>query len=66
MSGIIFRKLTDYAARAGELIGTSDRPRWVKRLSPEDADLMSKADIKANRKITRQMRAVQFEHEARR
>ncbi len=43
MSGIIFRKLTDYAARAGELIGTSDRPRWVKRLSPEDADLMSKS-----------------------
>lgn len=66
MSGAIFKRLSDCAEAAGTPIADADQPRWIKRLSQEDADLMAKADIKATRKITRQMQAVQFEYEGKR
>lgn len=49
----------------GVLVANADEARWIKRLSEEDADLMAKADVKATRKITRQMRAVQFQYNTR-
>src|SRR5690606_33621098 len=65
MSSAIFRRLSEHAAALGVLVANADEARWIKRLSEEDADLMAKADVKATRKITRQMRAVQFQYNTR-
>jgi len=66
MSAATFKKLIDHAAANGVDIANADKVRWIKRRNDEDAELMSKADVIARRKITRQMRAVLFEHEDRR
>ncbi|MDB5586884.1 MAG: hypothetical protein JWP26_1854 [Devosia sp.] len=66
MSAATFKKLVDHAAAYGTDIANADKVRWIKRLRDEDAELMSKADVIDRRKITRQMRAVLFEHEDRR
>lgn len=66
MSAATFKKLVDSAAVNGTDIANADKARWVKRLSDEDASLMAKADVIEWRKITRQMRAILFEHDDRR
>lgn len=66
MSKIIFQRLVDRAAVEGTEIANSDKGRYIKRLSDEDASLMAKADIIDRRKITRLMRAVRFEHKGKR
>ncbi|MDT0507440.1 hypothetical protein [Novosphingobium sp. MMS21-SN21R] len=66
MSNVIFRRLIDHAAIDGTIIANGDKGRFIKRLSEADAELMAKADVRGKRKITRQMRAVMFEHGAQR
>jgi hypothetical protein len=66
MSQVIFQRLIDRAASGGTVISNSDKGRYIKRLSEEDAELMAKADVIDRRKITRLMRAVRFDHEGRR
>ncbi len=62
MSNALFRRLIDRAAIDGTTIAHGDKGRFIKRLSEADAELMAKADVKDKRIITRQMRAVMFEH----
>lgn len=66
MSQVIFQRLIDRAAAGGTVISNSDKGRYIKRLSAEDANLMAKADIIDRRKITRLMQAVRFDHDGRR
>jgi hypothetical protein len=62
MSNAIFRLLVERAAIDEIIIANGDKGRFIRRLSDADAELMAKADVKDKRKITRQMRAVMFEH----
>jgi hypothetical protein len=66
MSSTIFQRLIDRAATDGTFIANPHEGRFVKRLSEADAELMAKADILETRRITRQMRAVMFEHNGQR
>lgn len=66
MSNTIFQRLIDCAAVDGTIIANAEKGRFIKRLSEADAELMAKADVRDKRKITRQMRAVLFEHGAQR
>lgn len=63
---MIFHRLIEHAKREGVDVANADKVRWIKRLNDDDAHLMAKANVAANRKVTRQIRAVQIEHEGRR
>jgi hypothetical protein len=66
MSKMIFHRLIEHAKRDGVDFANADKVRWIKRLNDDDALLMAKANVVANRKVTRQIRVVQIEHEERR
>lgn len=66
MNHVIFQRLMDRAAAGGTVIANSEKGRYIKRFSEEDAELMAKADIIHRRKITRLMQAVGFDHHGRR
>lgn len=66
MSNAIFQRLISHAAADGTVIAHADKGRFVRRFSEADAELMAKADVRDRRRITRQMRAVMFEHDGRR
>lgn len=63
MSKTLFQRLIDHAAIDGTIIAHADKGRFIRKQSGADAELMAKADVRDKRSITRQMRAVMFEHD---
>ena len=63
MSQQIFQRLILQAANAGVTIPDVDKPRWIQKLNDDDASLMAKADVSSQQKITRQISAIQIEHD---
>lgn len=65
MSQQIFhsQRLISQAEDASVTIPDADKPRWIRKLSDDDASLMAKADVSNQQKITRQIRAIQIEHD---
>lgn len=64
MSQQIFARLITHASDDSVVIPNADQARWIRRLSDADALLMAEADILAHQQITRQIRAIHFEHDA--
>jgi len=64
MSQQIFKRLIAHASDDGVVIPEIDQKRWIRRLSDADASLMAEADVFGHQQITRQIRAIHFEHEA--
>lgn len=65
MSGVLFQRLTEHAAQAGEPVINPEAGRWIARKDQADADLMAEAAAEA-RIVTRQIRLVRVEHEGER
>jgi len=65
MSGVLFGRLTEYAAQAADPVVSPDAGRWIARKSQADADLMASAVAEA-RIVTRQIRLVRVQHEGER
>ncbi len=63
MSLEVFGRLIECVERHGLALENRDKGRWIKRLSEDDAKLMSKADVISTIKITRHIKAVQIEFE---
>ena len=64
MSQDLFAKLVDAVeASPDRVLTNSEAPRWIKKLSDEDATLMSQADVKEACIVTRQLRASMLQHE---
>ena len=53
MNHVIFQRLMDRAAAGGTVIANSEKGRYIKRFSEEDAELMAKADISFAQLLTR-------------
>ncbi len=67
MSNDLFARLVDAVEVSPDrVLSKSDGSRWIKRLSDEDADLMSQADIVEACIVTRHLRALLLQHEGRR
>jgi hypothetical protein len=64
MSQQIFERLIAHASDDGVVIPDTDQKRWISRLSDADATLMAEADVLGHQQITRQIRAIHFEHNA--
>lgn len=64
MSQQIFERLISHALGDGVSIPDTDQKRWISRLSDADASLMSEADVLGHQQVTRQIRAIHFEHDA--
>ncbi|WP_205345662.1 hypothetical protein [Pyruvatibacter mobilis] len=64
MSQQIFERLITHASENGVVIPSPEQARWIRRLNDADASLMAKADVLEHQQITRQIRAIQFEHDA--
>lgn len=64
MSQQIFMRLIAHASDDGVVIPDTDQKRWISRLSDADASLMAEADVLNHQQITRQIRAIHFEHDA--
>ena len=64
MSQQIFARLIAHASDSGVPIPGADQARWIRRLSDADASLMAEADVLGYQQITRQIRAIHFEHDA--
>lgn len=64
MSQQIFQRLISHASASGVLVPSADQPRWIRRLSDADASLMAEADVLGQQQITRQIRAIQLEHDS--
>jgi len=62
MSQQLFQSLISHASASGVLVPSADQPRWIRRLSDADASLMAGADVLGQQQITRQIRAIQLEH----
>ncbi len=62
MIKVLFERLADHAAQAGDPITNSESVRWIKRKSDADARLMASASAKA-RIVTRQIRLVRVDSE---
>lgn len=67
MSSDLFAKLVDAVeASPDRALSNSDAPRWIKKLSEEDAVLMSQADVMEACLVTRHLRAFLLQHKGRR
>jgi hypothetical protein len=67
MSNDLFAKLVHAVeASPDRVLSNSDGSRWIKRLSEEDAVLMSQADVMEACLVTRHLRAFLIEHEGKR
>ena len=64
MSQQIFARLITHASENGVAIPSDDQARWISRFSDADASLMAEADVFGHQQITRQIRAMHFEHDA--
>lgn len=64
MSQQIFERLIAHASDDGVFIPATDQRRWISRLNDTDASLMAEADVFDHQQITRQIRAICFEHGA--
>ena len=62
MSTQIFQRLISHANDAGVQVSNAEKPRWIRKLNDDDALLMARADVPSQQKITRQIRALQIEH----
>lgn len=60
MSAALFARLVDHASLLGEEILHADKPRFLKRLNDDDAELMAKAETNSII-VTRQIRLVRLE-----
>lgn len=65
MNGILFERLIEYAAQAGDSVANRDAGRWISRKEDADAALMANATTEV-RIVTRQIRFVNVEHEGER
>lgn len=64
MSTDLFAKLVDVVeASPDRALTNSEAPRWIKKLSDEDAALMSQADVIEACLVTRHLRASLLQHE---
>lgn len=64
MSKDLFAKLVDAVqASPDRVLTNSAAPRWIKKLSDEDATLLSQADVREACLVTRHLRASLLEHE---
>ncbi len=65
MSGILFERLIEHAAQAGDSIANREAGRWISRKDEADAALMANAAADS-RFVTRQIRLVRVEYEGER